>query len=119
MATINWQQAMAGARERIWSPGGVKVRYVGLQCIGLRTLGVGWAISAPRPTNATTYNKETSRQPVAQYGLFRRAGGASRCARLVRCTDLALPIIGPTPNPPPSENVLLVEVPPEYTTDTG
>ncbi len=28
LATINWQQAMVGARERIWSAGGAKVQHV-------------------------------------------------------------------------------------------
>jgi hypothetical protein len=36
--TINWQQAMAHAREQIWNPGGVKGQRVSLQCIDLRGL---------------------------------------------------------------------------------
>ncbi len=42
LATINWQQATARARERIWSPGGVKVQHVSLQRIDLRRL---WLVS--------------------------------------------------------------------------
>ena len=38
LAAINWHQAMARARERIWSPGGVKVQHMSLQCIDLRRL---------------------------------------------------------------------------------
>ncbi len=38
LATINWQQATARARERIWGPGGVTVQHVSLQRIDLRRL---------------------------------------------------------------------------------
>ena len=40
LATINWQQALARARERIWSPGGVKFQHVSLQCFDLRRMSV-------------------------------------------------------------------------------
>ncbi len=64
MATINWQQAMAGARGRIWSPGGVKVRYVSLQCIGLRTRGVGWAISAEKRSFDGMCRRKSHGRPI-------------------------------------------------------
>ncbi len=44
LAAINWQQAMARARERIWSTGGAKDQHVSLQCIDLRRLAAGMGV---------------------------------------------------------------------------
>ncbi len=74
---------MARARERIWSPGGVKVQHVSLQCMDLRTLGVGWAISAKKRSFADAVRRNPLAGPSLSGANTEKSSHQTKCHLLI------------------------------------